>query len=87
MVLPKDLTIIEIDEWRGQFLLQLKETSVLEIDTSPLKKIDSTGIQLLFAVKQALQAKEGDIHWLGDSEVLSKSAHWLGMNDALGVTW
>ncbi|WP_201348183.1 STAS domain-containing protein [Neptunomonas japonica] len=87
MVLPEHLTIIEIAQWKEEFISQISEASVLYIDTSTLKKIDSAGIQLLFAVKQALKAKEGDIHWSGNSAVLSKSAQWLGMSDALGITW
>jgi anti-anti-sigma regulatory factor len=87
MVLPEHLTIIEIAQWKEIFLSQVRESSVLYVDTSTLKKIDSTGIQLLFAVKQALQAKEGDIHWSGNSDVLLKNAQWLGMSDALGIAW
>lgn len=85
MVLPEHLTIIEIADWKEKFILQMQSSSVLELDVSKLKKIDSAGVQLLFAVRQALQEKGGDICWLGTSERLVSNACWLGMCDALNI--
>lgn len=86
MVLPEHLTIIEISQWKEKFLEQVMMSSVLDLDITPLKKIDSAGIQLLFVVRRALQKNKGDINWLGSSDVLIKNAKWLGMSDALGIT-
>lgn len=85
MVLPEHLTIIEITDWKEKFVSQIQSLSVLELDVSRLKKIDSAGIQLLFAVRQALQQKGGDICWVGKSDLLTRNADWLGMCDALNI--
>lgn len=85
MILPKHLTILDIVDWHAAFILQINTSSVLELDISELKKIDSAGVQLLFAVKQALQQKGGDIYWIGASEILMSHAGRLGMSDALNI--
>ncbi|WP_372738654.1 lipid asymmetry maintenance protein MlaB [Neptunomonas sp.] len=85
MVLPEQLTIIEIADCKAEFISQVNSSSVLELDISALKKIDSAGVQLLFSVKQALQEKGGDICWVGTSELLVSNAGWLGMCDALNI--
>lgn len=85
MVLPEHLTIIEITDWKEKFVSQIQSLSVLEVDVSRLKKIDSAGIQLLFAVRQALQQKGGDICWVGTSDLLTRNSDWLGMCDALNI--
>lgn len=85
MVLPEHLTIIEIAGWKEKFISQMESSSVLELDASKLKKIDSAGVQLLFAVRQALQQKGGDICWVGTSGLLARNADWLGMCDALNI--
>lgn len=85
MLLPEHLTIIEIADWKAKFISQMHSSSVLELDVSGLKKIDSAGVQLLFAVKQALQEKGGDICWVGTSDLLVSNARWLGMCDGLNI--
>ncbi|SFG72945.1 STAS domain-containing protein [Neptunomonas qingdaonensis] len=85
MVLPEQLTIFEVADCKAEFITQMNRSSVLELDVSALKKIDSAGVQLLFSVKQALQEKGGDICWVGTSELLVSNARWLGMCDALNI--
>ena len=85
MVLPEHLTIIEITDWKEKFVSEIQGLSAHEVDVSRLKKIDSAGIQLLFAVRQALQQKGGDICWVGTSDLLTRNSDWLGMCDALNI--
>lgn len=84
--LPEHLTILEISEWQEAMGALLAVSPELQIDVSPLTRIDTAGLQLLLAVVQEAQAKGGSVQWVGVSDILSQSAHWLGMSSVLGVS-
>ncbi len=86
MHLPEHLTILEISEWREKMMAELAQDSELVIDASALKRIDTAGMQLLLAVVKDATVKGCSVQWSGVSDILSQSAHWLGMSKVLGVT-
>lgn len=85
MQLPEHLTIIEIAEWKEQIKSTLDNVTHLEIDVSPLKRVDTSGLQLLLAIKLAVEEQGGAIQWKGESDSLGQGAYWLGMSSLLGI--
>lgn len=86
MHLPEHLTILEIAEWQEAMSALLSVSPNLQIDVSPLARIDTAGLQLLLAVVEEAKTKGGSVQWVGVSDILSQSAHWLGMSEVLGVS-
>lgn len=85
MQLPEHLTIIEIAEWKEQIKSTVADANTLDVDISQLKRVDTAGLQLLLAMKIAVESGGGSVQWHGESDSLSQGAAWLGMSNLLGI--
>lgn len=83
--LPDSLVIQNVAEWKGRFVALLANGGLPSLDASPLKDIDTAGLQLLLAVAVEAEKQGSTINWESTSSELQDFAKVLGVTEPLNL--
>lgn len=83
--LPANLTIAEADGVYEVLDSALSQHHDVILNAEIVQRIDTTGIQLLYAFIRELQRSHTDVKWLAPSSSLLTAAQHLGMIDLLAL--
>jgi anti-anti-sigma regulatory factor len=78
-------TIIRAEELHAQMEALLQSEHDVEIDSSKVEQLDTSGLQLLLSFHSALQQADRQISWLTPSPQTISSAKLLGLDQLLGL--
>ncbi len=90
----KDKTSISLGEsfcipqaaaMQKRFLKALTVSKTIEIKANKIQKIDTSGLQIIVAIKKELDDSGGAIVWNNPSDELINSAKMLGVSDVIGL--
>ena len=84
MQLPTTLLITDVRNFASSLREAIAQGDV-QCDTSGLTDIDTAGLQLLYAARQAATAAGRQFHWQGDCSALKAAARMTGLSEALGL--
>lgn len=76
--LPEDMTIGNVKNCQSEMFKSFNKLPELRIDTSRLKHIDSSGLQLIYYMVKEAEKRELSVQWLNYNELLSKVQQRLG---------
>ncbi len=82
--LDDEICIADVAHWREKFL-HCNTSSCVTIDASMVQRVDTAGIQLLLALIQEIQRRNGSLQWREPAESLLQTAATLGLGEALGL--
>ena len=85
ITLGEALCIPQAESMRKRFLRALEVSNTIEIKAEKTKKVDTSGLQIIAAVKKELDASSGEIIWNKPSKELIESARILGVLDTIGL--
>lgn len=85
--LPETLTIASIQPLHEQFeaLIEDKNCDAILLKAADVQRIDTAGVQLLYALVMAAQERQIPLNWQAPSASLRQSAQVLGLASALGI--
>lgn len=83
--LPEEISIANVNEWKGKLVDFMSEPSPYTLDGSELQRLDTAAIQLLLAFTTKLGSKETNFSWQSPSPALLKTADLLGLKEALSI--
>ncbi|MFT5502381.1 MAG: anti-anti-sigma regulatory factor [Gammaproteobacteria bacterium] len=75
-----ELTIKNVADVKALIDQKLLQSEEIIIDTNDLHKIDTAGLQLLFAVNSTLAKTGQNIGWRGSDKVVGLAASYLGLS-------
>lgn len=81
--LPSQLTIRQIEQVYRQCEEALKGSGNLLIDASEVSKIDTSGVQLLLALKAELDQQHSTLEWVGISNAMRDAVRFIGVQHLL----
>jgi len=79
--LPTELTIVQVDECKSQFLDFSQQHDEITIDDSEVNRIDTIGVQFLLTLVTYVAAQNKTLHWESQSSIISQSVKQLGINE------
>jgi len=85
-VLPRSLTIGDLEPLRQQLLVLLGSHRGLRLDGRAVEAIDTAGLQLLVVLCRDAAARGMTVQWTGAGPALLSGAALLGLTAALGLT-
>lgn len=85
LALPENLTVGELDELRSKMLEALSSSSSITIDACGVENVDTAGVQLLVAFREAANVQHQQISWQQCTDALSDAATALGFDGLVGV--
>lgn len=80
---PQHLNITMLEGFREALLASLETGGECRLNISLVEKVDSTGMQMVVAFRQAMTAKGATVQMKGESEIFSEAAQILGLNPFL----
>lgn len=83
LALPENLTVGELDELRSNMLEALSSSSAITINANDVENVDTAGVQLLVAFREAANVQHQQISWQQCTEALSNAAAALGFETLL----
>lgn len=83
--LPANLTISVVEALHEELEPLLLQERDVTFNGQNVEKIDTAGLQLVLAFKQALGKRNLDFQWFKPSALISDSAQQLGLAQALGL--
>lgn len=85
LVIDEDMTIYAIDELKNQISLELDKHKSFEVDLSGIEEFDSSGIQLLVALRKELIQKNKSFYISGMSNSVIKLINIYGLAKLFGT--
>jgi len=82
VVLQGDLTIQYVQDLHQQLDLALQVSGDIQLDASAVGRVDTAGVQLLYAFAKRVKASGHRLIWLQGAASLQEVATTLGMADA-----
>lgn len=85
--LPETLTIASVQSLHEQFeaLIEDKNLDSLVLKAADVQRIDTSGVQLLYALVLAAQERQITLKWQAPSSALRHSAQVLGLAGLIGI--
>lgn len=83
---PAEVRAKEIDEVLPALDAYYQSADEVVFDGSEIKKVDTTGMQMLIILAQHLRHEKRSFTWSATSPVLVESAHCMGAQELLGLT-
>ena len=80
---PAELTIAQAAEVKSEILDVINNNDVIIFDDSAIERIDTLGLQLLFATVNDAAIKNKLVHWHCQSDVVKACVSKLGINDPI----
>lgn len=81
--LPKELTIVQVDEYKSSVLLEIQEKTFVTIDDSNIVKVDTVGVQFLLSLINTMISRSIKVEWGAPySQILIESVKQLGLEDS-----
>ena len=80
---PSELTIAQVDEYRLEIQPIIDENSIITIDDTNLKRIDTIGVQFILAVVTYILAQGKELQWQSTSSIFHESIQQLGIKEAI----
>lgn len=81
--LPEELTIVQVDECKSQFLTYVNENIELAFDDSQVNRVDTVGIQLLLSMVNYIASQNKSLVWQSQSQIIQQSIKQLGIDEAI----
>lgn len=86
LVLPAEVSIMDVEQLHAQFKGALGEEEALTISAAEVERIDSAGIQLCVSLCLTCQQLHRPVVWQDFSDTFLHSARLLGVSDVLGLS-
>lgn len=83
LVLPEEISIVNIGEWKDKLTDLLEASSSIAINASDLTRVDTAAVQLMVAFIKELQTQNIEFEWANRSTELDKVARQLGLESML----
>ena len=83
LVLPEEISIVNIGEWKDKLTDLLEASSSIAINASDLTRVDTAAVQLMVAFIKELQTQNIEFVWASRSTELDKVARQLGLESML----
>lgn len=80
---PPQLTIVQVAACKTALLDEINNNDIIEFDDSAVERIDTLGIQLIFAAALYVCAQNKQLVWQSPSKVIQQSIKQLGLNEAI----
>ena len=84
--LPDNLTIANVEALHEQLDTYALASQDVVLNASSVERVDTAGLQTLYAFHQALKAHGANMSWADASSVLVEAAQCLGMKEHLALT-
>lgn len=86
LVLPAEMSIIEVESLQAQFQAAMAEQDSLVISASLVERIDTAAMQLLATLCLTCSQQHLPVVWQDPSDIFLMSARLLGVSSALGIS-
>lgn len=83
--LGKALDIEHAAIMKERLVAALKKKSRIVLVSDKVEKVDTAGLQLIYAFKLEVETLNKQLSWQKPSKVLKNACHALGMNEALNI--
>jgi len=83
LVLPDNLTIVEVGEFHAELGRWLNAGGSVAIDGNAVEMIDGAGLQLMTAFVRDMQQRADKVYWINPSDALARAAGRMGLHKAL----
>lgn len=83
--LAKNSTLSDIPKLHERLKAVLESGDPVSIDIGAVADVDTAVLQLLCSFVLSAKAREIDVQWQGKSDVLSETAHRLGLDNDLSL--
>jgi len=81
-----EMTIYDAEFIRVCLISILKENNGVEIDLSEVTDIDTTGIQIMYAIQNEAKNIQKKFRWINHSESILNTINLLNLGNSLGET-
>ncbi|GHF93383.1 STAS domain-containing protein [Thalassotalea marina] len=81
--LPSELTIVQVDECKTNFLAYVETNDELAFDDSELTRIDTVGMQLILSMVIHIASLKKQLNWQVSSSIIGQSISQLGINEPI----
>lgn len=82
LILPTDLTIINVEDYKQEVLSILSVHPAFIIDDSQVQKVDTIGVQFVLSLIKLFQANNKEIQWEHHCKLLKETVVQLGLSDS-----
>ena len=81
--LPEELTIVNVDECKSQFINYVESNDNVVFDGSKVSRVDTIGIQLLLSMVNYIDSKNKTLSWQEQPPIIQQSIKQLGINEVI----
>lgn len=81
-----EMTIYDAVFLRNELISILTNNNELEIDLSDVTEVDTTGLQIMYALQKEAKILSKKIHWTNHSEAILNTINLLNLGSSLGET-
>ncbi len=81
--LPAELTIVQVEECKSQFIEFINENEKITLDDSNVSRIDTVGLQLLVTAVTYIANQKKQLIWRNQSSIISQGVKSLGINEPI----
>ena len=81
--LPEELTIVNVDECKSQFIDYVESNDNVVFDCSKVSRVDTIGIQLLLSMVNYIDSKNKTLSWQEQPPIIQQSIKQLGINEVI----
>lgn len=79
------LDIMHAAGLKDRLVASLEKKPNIVLISDKVERVDTAGLQLLYAFKQEVETKQKQLSWQKPSDALLHASESLGMTDALGI--
>ena len=79
------LDIMHVANIKERLLASLKKKSRIVLIADKVEKVDTAGLQLIYAFKLEVETHNKHLAWQKPSTILKNACHSLGMSEALNI--
>lgn len=79
------LDIMHASGLKDRLKASLAKKPNIVLISDKVERVDTAGLQLLYAFKQEVESKKKNLSWQKPSDALLHASESLGMTDALGI--
>jgi anti-anti-sigma regulatory factor len=80
---PPQLTIVQVAACKTALLDEINNNEIIELDDSAVERIDTLGIQLIFAAVLYIYAQNKQLNWQSTSKIIQQNIKQLGLNETI----
>lgn len=80
---PQELTIVQVDECKLNFLEYVEKNQELAFDDSDVMRVDTVGIQLILSMVTYIASQNKSLSWQISSPIVNQSIKQLGIDEAI----